>query len=375
MTINRRTVSAALAMGVAAAGTKVLAQAPAPRSGPMPVVIAGLTHGHAHWIFQSAKRGDITIAGVAETDRELAKRYLDQYGLSMDLVHADLATLLDAVHPVAVAGYNAVGQHVEIVRVAAPRGIHVMVEKPLAATLKQAEEMAALARKHNIHLLTNYETSWYATVAETKALLREGTAIGRLRKAVFHDGHKGPKEIGVGPEFLSWLTDPVLNGGGAIVDFGCYGANLMTWFNDGAKPVAVTAVTRQFKPDVYPKVDDDATIVVDYAGQQAIIQASWNWPVGRKDMELYGTDAQIVADDRAVMRIRKEGPDGTKSMTLPDRAAPYNDSSPYFCAVIEGRVKPEPFDPSSLENNMVVMRILDAAIRSAKSGKTVKLKA
>ena len=373
MTINRRTVSAGLALGLAASATKVLAQTPAPV--PMPVVIAGLTHGHANWIFQSAKRGDITIVGVAEADRELAKRYLDQYGMSMDLVHDDLATLLDTVRPVAVAGYNAVGQHVEIVRIAAPRGIHVMVEKPLAATLKQAEEMAGLARKHNIHLLTNYETTWYATVAETKALLRAGTAIGPLRKAVFHDGHKGPKEIGVGPEFLNWLTDPVLNGGGAIVDFGCYGANLMTWLNDGAKPVSVTAVTRQFKPDIYPKVDDDATIIVDYAGQQAIIQASWNWPVGRKDMELYGTNGQIVADDRSTMRIRREGPDGTQTMTLPERGVPYNDSSPYFCAVIAGRVKPEPFDPSSLENNMVVMQILDAAIRSAKTGKTVKLEA
>lgn len=371
MTITRRTVSAGLAAGVAASATGALAQV----SSPMPVVIAGLTHGHAHWIFQSAGRGDIKIVGIAEKDRELAKRYLDQYGLSMDLVHDDLAALLDAVRPVAVAGYNAIGQHIDIVRAAAPRGVHVMVEKPLAATLKQAEEMAALARKHNIHLLTNYETTWYATVAESKALLRDGKAIGALRKAVFHDGHKGPKEIGVGPEFLGWLTDPVLNGGGAIVDFGCYGANLMTWLTDGAKPVSVTAVTRQFKPDVYAKVDDDATIVVDYAGQQAIIQASWNWPVSRKDMELYGADGQIVADDRTHMRVQKDGPDGTRAMTLPERPAPYNDSSPYFCAVIEGRIKPEPFDPSSLENNMLVMQILDAALHSAKTGKTVKLQA
>ena len=70
---------------------------------------------------------------------------------------------------------------------------------------------------------------------------------------------------------MSWLTDPEKNGGGAVVDFGCYGANLMTWLQNGRKPIAVTAVTRNFKPDVYPKVDDDATIILEYEHATGVI--------------------------------------------------------------------------------------------------------
>ena len=111
---------------------------------------------------------------------------------------------------------------------------------------------------------------------------------------VVHDGHRGPKEIGVQPEFLDWLTDPDRNGAGALFDFGCYGANLMTWLMDDARPISVTAVTQRFKPEVYPKVDDEATIILEYPGAQAIIQASWNWPFDRKDMEVYGRTGQVL---------------------------------------------------------------------------------
>jgi len=366
MTVTRRTIAATLMLGLAAGHARATSVTlPMPR-----LAIAGLTHGHAHWVFQAAKRGDtFEIAGIAEPDRELARQYVTQYGLSMDLVHDDLATMLDKGEPLGVMGYGSVASHVDIVRVAAPRKIHVMVEKPLAVSLADAREMASLAKKHSIQLLTNYETTWYPTVETAQGLLAGGT-IGPLRKAVFHAGHKGPKEIGVGPEFLNWLTDPVQNGGGAIIDFGCYGANLMTYLHQGKRPISVTAVTRTFKPDIYPKVDDDATIIVDYGDAQAIIQASWNWPVSRKDMELYGATGQIIADDGGTMRIMTES--GAKPVTAPERRRPDNDPFAYFCAVIRGEISLQPFEPSALENNLIVMEILDAALRSAKTGQTVR---
>ena len=88
-------------------------------------------------------------------------------------------------------------------------------------------------------------------------------------------------------KFLQWLTDPKFNGGGAITGFGCSGANLVTWLAGGEKPISVTAITQQFKPDIYPLVDDEATILLEYANMQGVIQASWNWPFNRKDMEIY----------------------------------------------------------------------------------------
>lgn len=339
---------------------------------PMPIGVVGLSHDHVNWLFGDLKRGDIRVVGIVEPDRALAKIYADRYGFSMDLVYDDLDTMLAKAHPVAVAGFGPVADHVKIVRAAAPRGVHVMVEKPLALNLAEAREIAALAAANHVQVLTNYETTWYPAAAKAQSLVATGS-IGPVRKLVFHDGHQGPVKIGVSPAFLAWLTDPKLNGGGAIIDFGCYGANQMTWLTRGTRPVAVTAVTRNLQPGDYPRVDDDATVIVDYADAQGIIQASWDWPVSRKDMEIYGTTGQIVADDKHALRVWGSTPDSAQATTLPDRAAPYDNPFAYFRAVIEGRVVPAAYDPSTLANNLLVMEILDAARESARSGKTVHL--
>ena len=118
-------------------------------------------------------------------------------------------------------------------------------------------------------------------------------------------------------DFLAWLTDPVLNGGGALVDFGCYGANLVTWLMGGQLPQTVTAVTQTFKPEIYPRVDDEATILMTYPGAQAIIQASWNWPVSRKDMEIYGQNGQVLTDGRRAAHARPYGRPQARRSTHP----------------------------------------------------------
>jgi predicted dehydrogenase len=262
------------------------------------------------------------------------------------------------------------------VEACAPKGIHVMVEKPLAVSLEHAQKMEALAKKYQIYLLTNYETSWYPTNEKAYDLYKEG-AIGGLRKVIVRDGHKGPKKIGVSAEFLNFLTDPVLNGGGAIMDFGCYGANLMTWLQDGKRPKTVTAVTQQLQAENNPKVDDDATIILTYDDAMAILEPSWNWPIGRKDMEIYGEKGVIYADNHHDLRVRiSEGYDGftEEVLKLGERDAPFDDPFALFSAVIKGDITLGPFDPYSLENNMVTMEILDAAVRSAKSHSTVRLK-
>jgi len=335
--------------------------------------VAGLTHGHVNWVFTSHQNGEIEITGIAEPDRALAERYAKRYGISMDLVYPTLKEMLDARKPEAVSAFGSIFQHLEVVEACAPRGIHVMVEKPLAVSVAHATRMAELARKHNIHLITNYETTWYATNHALYDLVYSTKAIGDVRKMVIRDGHEGPKEIGVGPEFLAWLTDPVQNGGGAIIDFGCYGANLATWMMKGEKPVSVFAVTQQFKPDIYPKVDDEATIVVTYPKAQAIIQASWNWPFSRKDMEVYGQTGYIYSDDSHRMRMRYQGKQ-EESLVLKERAAPFTGPFAFFSAVVRGEVKVSPTDLSSLENNVIVVTILEAARESAKTGKMVTLK-
>ena len=341
---------------------------------PMRIVVAGTAHGHSGWILGKKDTSVIVVTGIYEPDAALAAKQAARYKIPASRFHSDLKKLLTEQKPEAVVAFGSIYDHLAVVEACAPLGIHVMVEKPLAVSLEHAEKMQALARKYNIHLLTNYETSWYPTTIKSFQLLHDSSALGALKKAVIHDGHQGPKEIGVGPEFFSWLTDPVQNGGGAIIDFGCYGANLMTYLRKGEQPVSVTAVTRHFKPHIYPHVDDDATIIVNYRDAQCIIQASWNWPFSRKDMELYGEHGYAIAVNNQMLRTRyKDGQEITRNITTAETGV-YTDPFNYLEAVVRNKITPMPYELYSLPNNMMVMRILEAAKASAASGKTVMLK-
>jgi predicted dehydrogenase len=303
----------------------------------------------------------------------LAQRYAEEFKFPMDRVYADLDAMLDEVKPEAVCAFGSVYAHLRVVEACAPRKIHVMVEKPLAVSTEHAERMASLARAQGIHLITNYETTWYASTYAAHRMAIEEGALGPIRKVVVHDGHFGPVEIGCNPEFLAWLTDPVLNGGGAVVDFGCYGANLITWLMGGAEPLTVTAVLQTLKPEVYPHVDDDATVILTYPLAQGIIQGSWNWPVGRKDMEIYGRNGYLIAVDDRTLRLRMRDDPAEKTLSLPPAPERVSDPFSYFAAVVRGEEKVEPGNLWSLENNLSVVKILDAARLSAREGRTVRL--
>jgi predicted dehydrogenase len=340
---------------------------------PLRVGVASLTHSHVHWILGRPDRGDIELVGISEANEDLARRFTQRHNLDYELVYPSLTEMLDAVQPEAVTAFGSIYEHLEVVRQCAPRGIHVMVEKPLAVSMEHAREMDSLARAHNIQLLTNYETTWYATHHEAYQMIKEEDRIGALRKIVVHDGHPGPKAIGVNSEFMDWLGDPALNGGGAVVDFGCYGANLITWLMEGRRPTSVLAVTQHFQPEAYPKVDDEATIIVTYPETQGIVQASWNWPFSRKDMHIYGQTGYIYCDNRSQMRTRLSEKEPEETVKFPERPAPYDDPFAYLAGVVRGKIKPAPYALSSLENNLIVVEILDAARESAGTGKAIVL--
>ena len=335
------------------------------------VAVIGLVHTHVHWILGRENRGDIEIVGIAEPNRDLAAVYAKQHGYSMELVYASMEEMISKTKPEAVLAFNTIYDHLKVVEYCAPRGIHVMVEKPMAVSMDHASKMLALAKKYNIHLLTNYETTWYGSNEKAYQLIHTENLIGDIRKIVFHTGHPGPVEIGCNPEFLEWLTDPVLNGGGALTDFGCYGANLSTWLMKGEKPITVTAITQQIKPQLYPKVEDEATIILTYKKAQVIIQASWNWPYSRKDMEVYGVTGFVFCTDGTNMQAKENEKAAIQLIAAPNLSADRNDPFAYFTKVIRGEIKMAAYDLSSPENNEMVMQILDAAKASVKSGKTI----
>jgi predicted dehydrogenase len=279
--------------------------------------------------------------------------------------------MIEKTKPEAVLAFNTIYDHLKVVEYCAPRGIHVMVEKPLAVNLEHATKMIDLANKYHIFLLTNYETTWYGSNEKAFQLVDNEKMIGDIRKIVFHTGHQGPVEIGCNPEFLEWLTDPVLNGGGALTDFGCYGANLATWLMRGEHPLTVTAITQQIKPQLYPKVEDEATIILTYQKAQVIIQASWNWPYSRKDMEVYGEKGYIFCKDGVNMLLKKDEKSPVETMLAPSLPSDRNDPFVYFANVIRGNIKVGTYDLSAPANNLIMMKILESAKASVKSGTTI----
>jgi|SRR5579862_2029175 len=338
---------------------------------PLRLCIAGLVHGHVDGFLRAAsKRKDLEIAGIFDPDEALQRHYAQRYGLAESLFFTDLNEMLARVKPEAVAAFTSTFDHAQVVVACARRHIHVMMEKPLAVDLEQAGTIERAARTDGIHVIVNYETTWYPSHGAMWRLIKEQRAAGEIRKMVAMDGHQGPKEINVGPEFFQWLTDPQKNGAGALFDFGCYGANLMTWMMDNQRPVAVTAITQTNKPGIYPRVDDEASVLVKYPGAQGIIQASWNWPFNRKDFEVYGERGDAIATGGDSLRVRLPG-EQEESRKLEALPPEERDSISYLTAVARGKRKPSGL--SSLENNMIVTAILVAARESARTGKTIKL--
>ena len=329
---------------------------------PLRIGVAGVSHGHIHEVISKAHRGDFTVVGVWEANDSLRAATHLHDKVDGALFYADLDRMLDQTQPEAIVAFGPVYDHLQVVEACAPRGIHVMVEKPLAVSVEHAHRIADLARRYGIIVMTNYETTWYATNDEAFRLVRTGV-IGEITRMNIFDGHQGPVEIGCGPEFLAWLTDPKLNGGGAVMDFGCYGANLATKMFLGEKPLKASGVLKQQKPHIYPKVDDDATIVLEYPTATVEIMASWNWPMNRKDMHIYGSRGYIYQDSATDMRLYTGG---RETHLAPQRLpAPYDDSFRYLAALVRGEITMAPYDLSALENNVTVVEILEAAKHNA----------
>jgi predicted dehydrogenase len=349
----------------------VLAPPRAQQPPPLRLAIAGLVHGHVSGFLRAAlNRPDVELVGIFEPDAALLRKYAEIHTLPEASLYTDLASMIDRAKPEAIASFTNTSDHPGIVEAASAHRVHVMMEKPLAVSNAHAQRIRRAAERGNIHVLVNYETTWYPSHGAIWTLIKQRRAAGDIRKMVALDGHSGPKAINVQPEFLAWLSDPVKNGAGALFDFGCYGANLMTWMMDNQPPVAVTAITQRLQPAVYAQVDDEATILLEYPGAQGIIQASWNWPFNRKDFEVYGERGFAIATGGSRLRVAlpKEPERAVTPEPLPSDE---RDSISHLIAVVRGARKPNAL--SSLENNLIATEILEAARESARTGKRVLL--
>ncbi len=339
---------------------------------PVCIAMVGLEHDHALGFFPHlAGRTDVQLVGIVETNQNLITRYSRRFHLDPSLFYPSLEALFAKTNVQAVTIFTSTFDHERVVKMCAAHGVDVMMEKPLATNMKQARAIEAAVKKSGIQLIVNYETSWYPGNQAAYTMVHDEHQIGDIRRILVRDGHRGPKEIGCSTNFLAWLTDPILNGGGAINDFGCYGADLATWLMDGQKPISVFAVARHIKPDVYPKVEDDATIVLKYPNAEAILEPSWNWPFERKDMEIYGQTGYVLVPQPNLLRVRTAKMPNERETTPPSITGVNADQLSYLAAVVRKEIKPTGL--ASLEVNLIVVEILDAAHKSAQTGKQVKL--
>lgn len=356
-----------------------LVQAEAGQQTPVRVAIVGLVHGHVYgFIPLLLARPDVQLVGIVETNQELVSRYAERFNLPRQLFSTNLEKLFARTNVQAVAVFTTTYDHPAVVEACAKHSADVMMEKPLAVDIAGARRIQRAAQESGIQVIVNYETTWFRSQAALWQIFKQQDECGEIRKMIAMDGHDGPEKY-VGPEFYDWLFDPVKNGAGALFDFGCYGANSMTWLMDNQRPVAVTAIIQTFRTQINPQVDDDATILIEYPRAQGTIEASWNWPFNRKDLEVYAQKgyAVVTAYEKGyvsgsdTLRARLPGMTREELQAFEDLPVMERDSISYLVAVVRGKL--QPVGPSSLENNLIVTEILDAARESARTGKRVVL--
>jgi predicted dehydrogenase len=348
--------------------------------------VVSMLHAHVWLHLGDMLNGEnAKLVGVAETLPELLQRAkrTDQIpqstktrpGVPENLFFADWKKMIDETKPDIVWAFTPTNEHVDVVRYCAPRGIHVIMEKPLAATYQEALEIQALAKKYNILTLANYGSTWQASSYAVKAAV-DGGEIGPVWRLHAVQGSGGPGDPKTS-SFVKWLADPVQNGGGALIDFGCYIVNWSVWLK--GMPESVYATANHLKPELYPKVEDNATMVLNYKDGVAILEASWDLPPAQRvGNEVYGMKGSIVGGV-----VRKAGqpaaprtdggrgqPQGEPLTVTP---LPPERSEPIAYMVDHIRHK-QPLDgPSALDLNVTVQEVLEAAKISIKTGKAVPL--
>lgn len=372
--MSRRAIGTALLVS-----SCIAAQQPPPK-----MAVVSLLHAHVWLHLGTMLKGDkVQLVGVSETLPDLIARAtredvipqtrdVKRPGVPEQLIYADWKKMIDETRPEVVWAFTPTNEHVEVVRYCAPKGIHVMVEKPLAATLAEAREIQSLARKHKIMVMTNYGSTWQASQYAIKAAVDAGEigTVWRLHGVTGHAGPGDPKKS----SFAAWLADPVQNGGGALMDFGCY---LVLW-SLGLKgmPESVYATAQQIKPEMFPKVEDHAMLVLNYKGGFALLEASWALPPAQRlGHEIYGTKGSIVG---SAMRKAGSGGGGGRSGQQPGEPLtvtplPPERSEPI--AYMVDRIRSgKPLDgPSALDLHVQVQEVLEAAKMSVKSGRPVAL--
>jgi len=335
------------------------------------LAIVGLDHDHVWGLLKDiAKEPQAELVAIADVHPGLVRKAKAQVPASVKF-YSDYVEMLDQVKPEAVIVTTETDRHLEILRACARRHISYSTEKPMATNARDAREMERLARQAGIKLMVNY---WNAWVAPTHDLFHRvsGGELGPVQKIIVQYGHEGPKEIGVSKEFEAWLYDPVKNGGGALMDFGCYGAEWALWLK--GRPTRVFATAETIKTQQHNRVEDDATIILEYPDAVAILEPSWDWPYNMDRVQVFGPKGSLLATENQLLQrpVRADDlPLEGKPLTL--QPVPHQSSNPISYLVDCIRHNRPIENPVAATLNVRVLEILDAARESIRTGRAVNL--
>lgn len=336
---------------------------------PYRMAVIGLVHGHV-WGHLPAILGnhDIVLTGVAEPNPALREEAKNA-GVPPQLIGSDYRKLIDSTRPDLVWAFVENNRHVEIVEYCAPRKINIIFEKPLADTLEHALRIRELARQYGIQVMTNYQMAWWPSNYEAKRIADSG-ALGQIYRLRGIVGHGGLDPAGVrNGAFFAWLTDPVKNGAGALMDFGCYNALWSLWYL--GRPETVYAHVNHLRPTEFPKVEDNADLMLGYKNSVGLFEASWDLPRSYQDLEIMGRQGSVYMKNGAVeQQIGKE----TKAAAS-IRSLPPDESEPVRFMVSRMRARRPVEGLTALDINVDVVAIIDAAKSSVREGKPVALPA
>jgi predicted dehydrogenase len=335
------------------------------------VGLLGLVHDHVFLndeINHFLSIEGVEVACAADVNEILLRRVAN---MGVKNIYRDYREMLAKEELDAVAVYAENARHAEYTEAAAEKGLHVMVEKPMASNFEIAKRMFEVSKRYNVKLMINYPTTWSPSLRHAVKIALDGN-IGRVYEVRFRAAHKGPKEEGCSPYFYSWLYDEKLNGAGAYIDFCCYGANFSRWIL--GMPEKVCSMGGNYVKDYISPLEDNAILLMSYKRGMGIAEASWSQIPGEIGpfymLTIRGTEGTVAANFTGPVKAYFQGGSWTEVNPPPLEEGSQNAAQHFIYCIL----KDTPFlEPVSAKFNLEVQAILEAGLLSMKEDKTIYL--
>lgn len=334
------------------------------------VGLVGVAHSHVWHILDTLKQSSLGTLVAASVEnkpllRSRRERLLKEYG--MGKIYDDYAEMLDHEALDVVFNYSDHILRAPVTEKAASKGLHVMLEKPMAYNLSDAEAMLAASKKHKVNVMVNWPTAWSPVFQKAYAMITEG-AVGEIFHIRNRSGHDLPQRETMRTEY-NWQWMATKGGGGAYMDFCCYGVALARWIM--GMPEKVYGVTGNFvKP--YLASNDNGLVVMTFSKGTAMVEGSWS-SIGTipGGPEIYGTKGSLLLGWEEPLRVFSiENPRGAEVEAPPLPVGRRNAVEYFLTRTREGKSIEGLCSP---EFSRDVQEILEAGLISASTGKAVSL--